>query len=212
MLLGTLRDSIAHKWGDGNNYSLQQRIMYGIVSCAAEIKRRAYNSTGRFPETLIKTVKSIPLIIINSEDFPLEDTSYKVRRTTTRIPNPLMTKDNTNFLFVGTTTLALGWSYVEFQDVQFIKERRFSSREIYYTYDDGYIYTISWVGKSLKLRFVPENIIDFKNFSTLPNEDTIEDEDIIIEDSLIEGIEGLMEERRFKIETGKEDAEIQINE
>lgn len=212
MKLGELRDSIAHKWGDGNNTSLQNRIKLSIVAARATIIQRRYDSTKLYPQSLIQTAKSINLVRVNAEEFPLGDSNFVVKRTWIKVPKPLIVKADSYFVFIGTLSLARGFSYVPFEDVQFIKERKFSSRDYYYTYNDDYIYTINWKGSGIRMRYVPENIVNFKNFATNENEDTIEDEDIELEDSLIEGIESLVEERRFKVETGKEDSEIQINE
>jgi hypothetical protein len=211
MLLGELRDSIAHKWGDGNNFALQSRIQLAIVAAHATIIERRYPSISRVPDILIKTIRSLDLVRVNAEDFPLGNSSFTILRTVNQIPDPITFKDGSMFSFIGPLTYPRGFSYIPFEQVADIKERRFSSREIFATFYENYILTINYDGYKIRTRYVPDNIVEFKDFSTPANSDTIDDENIDIPDVLVEGIEALVEERRFKVETGKEDAEINLN-
>ena len=210
MKLGILRDSICHKWGDTNNYALQKRAENSIIAARATIIQRRYDSTKIFPVSLIERVKCVDLVIVSEDECPCGCNNIKSLRTSNKVPKPLIVKDDSYFNFVGRGYTS--FSYCPFQNVQDIPNRKFSANDIYYTYLDGYIYLINSVQKELDLAYVPENLIEFIKFGQAKVSNCIQQDGIYIEDTLIEGIEALLETRKPAILAGKEDAEVEIND
>ena len=209
--LGVLRDSIAQKWGDANNYALQKRIEYSIIAARATIIQRRYDSTGVMPIQYIERVTCKDIIIVDENECPCGCDNKKSVRSKNRVPKPLVTKDGFNFYFVGRGFKP--FSYVPFHQVNDIKHRPFSSQEPFYSYVNGYLYFINLnVLSEFDVAYVPENIVDLLAFGQCNNSDCIQDNEVVLEDSLVEGIEGLLETRRPQIFTGNEDTEITLDD
>lgn len=207
MELGILRDSIANKWGNANDYALQKRIENSIISARATIIQRRYDSTKIFPVSLIERVTCEDLVIVSAEECACGCSGQKSLRTERRVPKPLIVKDDSYFNFVGRGTTS--FSYVPFYQVQDIQYRRFSVNQIFYSYLDNYIYIINANSlKEVDLAYVPENLLHFLEFGRCEDSDCINKNKVYIEDTLVEGIEALLETRRPQVETGKEDAEV----
>lgn len=211
MELGIFRDSIASKWGFANDYALQKRIENSIFSARATIIQRSYDSTKIFPVTLIERVTCVDLIQVGTDECACGCGGVKSLRTANPLPNPIIVKDDSYFVFVGRGTTS--FSYVPFHQVQDIQYRKFSSRQIFYTFRDNYVYIINANAlKEVDFDYVPENIRDFMKFGKCANSNCIDNDYIYIEDTLVEGIEALLETRKPGVETGKEDAEITLNQ
>lgn len=213
MTLGVLRDMIAHEWGNGNDYTLQKRIEYAIIAARATIIQRRYDSTKIFPQSLIARVKTTRLIQVNETECCKGCSGSLALRTKDKVPKPIIVKDDSYFIYVGSTSQRKAFSYVPFTDVEFIKEREFSSREIFYSYMDNYIYIINANSlKDISIRYVPENPLDLLNFGDCDCDDCPDPDDYYIEESLVEGIQGLLQQRKPQINQEKPNAEIEVNE
>lgn len=208
MELGIFRDSVANKWGDGNNYALQKRIEHSIISARATIIQRRYDSTKIFPTALVERVTCEDLII--APDCTCSTDSgivFKVVRTSRKVPNPLIIKDDSYFVFVGRGTKS--FSFVPFHQIQDVPYRRFSDRQIFYSYFNDYVYIIGANAlKEIDLAYVPENLIRFLKFGKCQDSGCINKDKIYIEDSLVEGIEALLETRKPIVMSDKSNAEI----
>lgn len=210
MELGIFRDSIASKWGFANDYALQKRIETSIISARATIIQRRYDSTKIFPISLIQKVTCESLIQVSDSECCacFGKTSL---RTSRKVPKPLIVKDDSYFIFVGRGTIS--FSYVPFHQIQDIPYRRFSKNLIFYSYWDDYVYIInSNALKELDLSYVPENLLAILEFGRCADSDCINKNYIYIEDTLVEGIEALLETRKPLVITGKEDAEITLDD
>lgn len=209
--LAILRDSKAQEWGDGNNYALQKRIEYAIIAARATIIQRRYDSTGIMPVQYVERAKCKDIIIVDEDECPCGCDGKKSVRSKNKIPKPLVTKDGLVTYFVGRGFKP--FSYVPFHQVHEIKYRPFSSKEIFYTYLDEYLYFINAnVLSEFDTAYVPENIVDFLAFGQCTNSACILDGEVVFEDSLVEGINALLEARRPQLVTGKEDTEITLND
>lgn len=207
MELGIFRDSIANKWGDGNNYALQKRIENSIISARATIIQRRYDSTKLFPMSLVERVTCQQLIQVEDSECASGCGGVKSLRTLNKVPNPLIVKDDSYFVFVGRGTKS--FSYCPFVQVQNIKDRKFSANEIFYTYLKPYVYIINANAlKEVDLAYVPENLKHFLKFGLCQTSACLRDTTIYIEDTLVEGIEALLETRKPGIYEDKPEAEI----
>lgn len=212
MELAVLRDSIANKWGYGNEYVLQKRIEYSIIAARATIIQRRYDSTKIFPQSLIERVRCVDLIIVDEDECSCGCAGgrQKVIRTANKVPKPLIVKDDSYFMFVGRGTTS--FSYVPFHQIEEIPNRRFSDKLVFYSYSNDYIYIIGAPIKALDLSYVPENLFHFLKFGQCSDSDCIRAEKIHIEDSLIEGIEALLESRKPVTAGDKPDSEVTIDD
>lgn len=214
MELGIFRDSIASKWGFANEYSLQKRIENSIFSARATIIQRRYDDTKIFPMSLVERTTCEDLIQVSEEECGCGCDSmpgFKIVRTARKVPKPIIVKDDSYFIFVGRGTKS--FSYVPWHQIQDIPSRRFSRNEIFYSYIGGHVYFInSNALKEADFAYVPENLFDFLKFGRCVDSRCIIKDKIYIEDTLVEGIEALLESRKPGITTGKEDSEITLDE
>lgn len=208
MELGVFRDSIANKWGDGNNYSLQKRIENSIISARATIIQRRYDNTKLFPMSLVERVTCQELIQVEDNECATGCGGVKSLRTLNKVPNPLIVKDDSYFVFVGRGTTS--FSYCPFHQIQNIPDRKFSSNEIFYSYLKPYVYIINAPAlKELDFAYVPENLKHFLKFGICKTSTCLQEKKIYIEDTLVEGIEALLELRKPAIYADKPDAEVE---
>lgn len=211
MKLEELRDSIAQDWGQSNNFAVKKRIALGIIASRATIITRRYDQTKILPESLIETVRCIDLVKVEDSECSSCNGIISIR-TKHKVPKPLIFKDNTNFNSVYSSNMSDTFSYVKPHLIQFIKDRHFSANEVFYTYMNNYIYVINANSlKDIGIRYVPENPIDLLNFGRCENSSCINDGQIYIEETFIDGIEALMREKRINIEN-EETSEVHVNE
>ena len=211
--LSKIRDSKASEWGFTNDYGVRKRIEFAIVPARATIIQRRYDNTKIFPQSLIQTVKCKEVIQVPETECYGGTSGYKAIRTANPVPRPLIVKDDSYFTYVGSTNLFDKFSYVPPSDLLSIRHRKFTDRDIYYTYMDNYIYIINAKSlHNLAIRAVFENPFAVRDFGELASNDTcFLDGDLVIEESLVEGINGLLELRRPKI-ISHDNSEIEIGD
>jgi len=209
--LAKIRDSKASEWGYGNDYAVRKRIEFAIIPARATIIQRRYDQTKIFPESLIQTVRCKDVIQVPEIECCSGSTGYKTVRTKYAVPKPLIVKDDSYFSFVGSSNLFDNFTFVHPSGLKSFRHRKFTDRDIAYTYMDNYLYILNAKSlHSLAFRAVFENPLEARAYGDC--EDTcFIGEDLIIEESLVEGINGLLELRRPKIVTGSE-TEINVDE
>lgn len=210
MTLGELAASKAEQWGLGDDYVTIVRLSKHIIGARATIIQRRYDQTKRFPSSLIMTVRDIDFCQVEKAECICLIDGKKAVRTVNKVPKPLLVKDDTTFTFVGAGNQEESFSYITPEDVQLAQHRRFSSKKIMYTYMNDYIYIInSPAFKEGAMRYVPENPLELLEFGRCDSSDCIEDDDLIIEGSLEDGIDSLLEKKRPQI---IKEHEVEIND
>ncbi len=208
--LATLRDSKAQEWGDPNNFALRKRIELAIIPARATIIQRRYDQTKVFPQSLIQTVRCKEVIQVDEIECCTGSTGYKTVRTKNKVPRPLIVKDESHFTYIGSSNLFDSFDYVPSSELNGIRHRKFTDRNIFYTYMDNYIYIINAKAlKQLAVRAVFENPLAVRDFGECGEDECFLNGDLIIEESLVEGINGLLELRRTKI-INPDDSEVEI--
>lgn len=210
--LGKLRDSKAQEWGFANDFEVRKRIEFAIIPARATIIQRRYDNTKIFPQTLIQTVKCKKVIQVPEIECCSGATGYKTVRTLNKVPRPLIVKDESYFTYVGSANLFDSFTYVPPSDLKLARHRKFTDKAIHYTYMDGYVYILNASAlHNLAVRAVFENPLAVRDFGECVDDACFLDGDLEIEESLVEGINGLLEIRRPKIITGEE-SEIKVND
>lgn len=201
-----LANATALQWGVENDYSSIERIKMFIISGRATMIQRRYDQTKIFPQSIIMTLKCRDIIKVDNEEcedcFNLHD--IKLWRSKEKIPLPIIVKDDSYFMFVGKGSRS--FSSITPEELQDIKYRKFSSNENFYFYTNGYIY----FSKSLEdftARFVPENPLDILKLGEC-NCGCVEDGELILESSLVEGIAAFLKDKRPLIMNDKTEVTV----
>lgn len=210
MTLSELKASIAVKWGLGEDYPTLRRIELAIIGARGTTIQRRYDQSKRFPQSLVMTVRCTEFIQVEKTECLCLIAGKKTVRTKYKVPKPLLVKDNTEFIFVGSANQEEAFSMILPEDLELTKYRKFSANMPLYTYMNEYIYLPNEpTFKEGAMRYVPENPLELMKFGNCNQHSCIVDGDLVIEDSLIDNIESLVEKKRPQIVDNKE---IEIND
>lgn len=204
MELALLRDSIAHEWGRPNDFALKKRIEKHIISARASIIQRRYDNTKIFPESLLITIKIDELEKDKSSECGCSCKFELFKRTPYALPKPLIVKDESYFVYVGATGFLNGFGYIPSNDLDGIPRRRFSSNQVFYTIVNDFIYIVGLENSKpineLVVKYLPENPLLLKGLGKCEGS-CFKDGEFYIEESLVEGIVSLLQNRMPKILT-----------
>lgn len=191
MTLDQLADSIAIQWGKENDYASIERIKLLIIAARATIIQRRYDQTKIFPQSIIMTLECQHIIKVDAIECGCFSSCGSVWRSEKEIPLPIIVKDDSYFMFVGGIKGVNSFSSIRPEEAQDIKYRRFSSNENFYMYTNNYLYFLNPL-KGFTARFVPENPLDVLKLGTCTI-GCVKEGELILEDSLIEGIKRLLD-------------------
>ncbi len=211
MLLSELAASVAEEWGKTGDYITTRRLERHIISARASTIQRRYDQSKRFPQSLVMTVQCPLLIEVEAAECPCLIPEGVAKRTLSKIPKPILLKDTTIFTFIGSGNFATPFGIVTPEEIQDIKHRRYSNVDIFACYMNEYIYILNQPRiDNIGFRYIPENPLEVNNYFICQSSSCIEDDDLVIEGSLEEGILGILERRRPLIL--QQNNEIDIND
>lgn len=208
----SLATEIAFDYSRDLDKDFIRRIELGIIGYRATIIRQDYNKSGKFASS-IEEGFCVPMEQVKETDCCGNgDATCYIWRSEFKIPDPVRTKDGSNFNFVGNTNGSDAYTFIQAEEyVQIKKGTRFAKYLKYYTFYNGYIYTFNTGnnGKT-RIRYVPDNpeeLLELKSCDGIPciTEITLsEDMKKIIKDWVREELSG-------KPLSNKKDIEIDAN-
>lgn len=195
----------AHEWGFPFDHMLIERIKKLVIPMWATIVQRRYDQTNKFPSALLMSVTCEELV---------QDTcdGLTMLRTKNKIPKPLVTRDKSDFLFVGERRHFKPYHRRTLHDMHLLEYNRFTCRDPFYVYLPDYIY----IGnaphqKILTLTYVPNDPTELLNLGKVEG-DCFDGDDFLIDSSLLQGILSLIEEKRPKLLSPELDVEVDIEQ
>jgi hypothetical protein len=138
-----LVDSLAEKLGQSNNYAFKEMLKLDIISARATLIKREYEKSKLYNESLVQTIKCVPMISVSGSECNTITGFGKVIRSKNKIPKPLLVKDNTTFLSITTPFVnnkRRSITILKPEEVEFIEYRRFTVNDAFATYENEHIY------------------------------------------------------------------------
>jgi hypothetical protein len=199
MTLSELAYSTAYEWKLENDHATISRLKLHIISARATSIQRRADTTKRVPQSLIVSVKCEDLISVGESECCAIG-SKKTYRTRHKVPNPIIFKDENNFYFVGSSNQIGPLNELKPSELDQVQDRRFTSNQMYWCYMNKYIYILGANGlKHITIRYIPDNpllVLEFGDCSC----ECLEEGELLIEESLVENIMGLLMARRGEIQ------------
>lgn len=196
----------AHEWGFPYDQMLIERIKKLVVPSWATIVQRRYDQTNRFPTALVMTLTCVELVV---------DDCYgpKMKRSKNKIPKPLVTRDKSDFLFIGERVGFKPFRKETLGSVSLSQFKKFTSNDPYYLYLPDYLYfgNVSHL-KQFSVSYVPDNPIELLKLGDVDGDCIDDGEFSIVDESLLNGVLSLIEEKRPRILTPDLDTEVDINQ
>ena len=157
--LDAFAQAVAIQWGVEGQHESLERIKLFIITGRSTMIQRRYDQTKIFPQSVIMTLQCDDIVKVT--DRECEDCFNSKEpilwRSKNEIPLPIIVKDDSYFMFVGSG--AVSYSYIKPEEIQDIKYRKFSFNENFYTYMNNHLYFTKGLN-SFTARFVPENPLD----------------------------------------------------
>lgn len=196
----------AHEWGFPFDHMLIERVKKLVIPMWATIVQRRYDQTHRFPTALLMTLTCKELIT---------DDCYgpTLKRTKDKIPKPLVTRDKSDFFFVGERRGFKPFDKKMLDDVNLQEYKKFTSSNPYYLYLPDYLYFGNTPHlKQVSISYVPDNPVELLKMGEVDGECIDDGEFNIVDESLLQGVLSLIEELRPKLLTAHLDPEVDVNE
>lgn len=196
----------AHEWGFPFDHMLIERLKKVVIPMWATIVQRRYDQTRRFPTALLMTLTCQELVYDDC-------VGPGIKRSKLKIPKPLVTRDKSDFLFVGERFGFKPFTKKTLGDINLQQYTRFTSKDPYYIYLPDYLYfgNIPHI-KQFTVSYVPDNPIELMKLGHVEGDCINDGEFNIIDESLLQGVMSLIEELRPKMLTPHLDAEVDVNE
>lgn len=194
----------AHEWGYPNDYALKQRIERMVLPSRATIIQRRFDQTHRFPSALLQTIKC-------SNIEPVKGLSVPTYKTKDRVPKPLVVRDSSYYTYVGVNSGDNGFDYIPQHQIQLLPYRKFGGGRPFYYDLDGYLYVGNVVGlRNILIRGVFDDPVQAIQVGEQQEDNLFIEEVFVIENSLMQGIMQLLEERRIKLINPDEVTEVSV--
>ena len=199
----------AHDWGFPFDQMVIEKVKKLVIPYMSTIIQRRYDQTHKFPTSLIHTIKCVDLVFDECSGL----NGVLLKRTDIKIPSPIITKSNSNFIYVGELNFRQGFSNQTPESINSLQYKKFVSKKPYYFYEDNYI----WVGnakhlKKIAIRYVPNNPLELQKIKDVEGGVYRSDGDFEIEPSLMDGIMSLLDRHRVQIITPDLKPEIRLDE
>lgn len=143
-----------------------------IISYDAAIRKQQIDK-GVNSSSLEQTIKCIELIKVNSASCGLGIENDLVLRTRNPVPKPLLLKSKNPFKSVYNSVTSknrITIDYLDTEQLEFIDVRRFTNANVFYTYENDYIYIINALEKgfdleSISVRSSWDNPLELRTFA-----------------------------------------------
>jgi hypothetical protein len=185
MYLNKYVDTLAALAKKPFDYPTKLIIKGFIITARQALVRQQYEKTGLFPSNSTASFCQ-PLELKSSSECCGIDLSCNLPTTVNQIPVPIEVKDEVNFLFIGELTGIKPFNYIKPSEIQYVKHRKFSNKEIYYTWINRRIVIINKPSlEKIKLRYIPADPTELSAILDCDNKPCWDlEEDIFIEGHL----------------------------
>lgn len=172
MLLSETALFIARIKNKENDLAFIDLLKSQIIAYDAVIRRQQYEK-GANLSSLEQTIKCVELIKVNSASCGLGIENDLVIRTKDKIPKPLLLKSSNPFKSVYNSVISknrITIDYLEPEQLEFIEVRRFTSNNIFHTYENDYLYIVNALEKgfdleSVSIRALWDNPLEVRTFA-----------------------------------------------
>lgn len=183
MFLNTYVETLATLVKKPFDYPTQVIIKGFIITARQALVRQQYEKTGLLPSNSVASFCQ-PLENKSSTECCGIELGCELPTTVNQIPVPIELKDEINFLFVGEVTGIKPFTFLKPAEIRFVKYRKFSSNEVYYSWINRKIIIINKPAlEKIKLRYLPADPTELININDCDNKPCWDIEDNI----LIEG-------------------------
>lgn len=173
MLLSDLANFIAKKQGISEDLIAVDLLKHQILAYNAVVIKQQHGKDGFTAESLAQTIKCVSVNKVNVAACGLGIDGQFVLRTKSKLPKPLLLKKRVPFISVYnsiTSSNRVNIDYISPEELEFIKDRRFSKNNLFYTYENDYIYLINFLEKgispdNISVRSVWDNPLEVKQFA-----------------------------------------------
>lgn len=169
MTLAELTDIICYELKRPTDSDLRIIVQKLIITSRANLIKQKFEATGDYPQTAILSTCFTTEKVASTLCCGVDLGCY-VLRTTVDVPKPIeIIQSETNFLFVGGIDIIKGKSfgYIRPEAVKYIKNRKFTSKNVFYTYLNNriIIFNNSNALEKLTIRYVPANPLELAALS-----------------------------------------------
>lgn len=179
MTVSSLANLIAIRQGKQEDLVYLEYLKDQILSFNSTVIKQQFDKNGELFPQLIQTIKCVSVIKIPSNICGLAISNDFVLRTKHKLPKPILLKKSTPFISVFNTIVSknrIGIPYLNPKELEFVADRPFTSKLVYYTYEDDYIYIINALEanydiNNISISNIWDNPIDARNFANSEKND-----------------------------------------
>jgi len=131
--------SVANALGKPNDFFLRQTIMLDAIGIRAMLIRQDL-SRNTLSKLFLQSLGAVPIKCVDASECPDVPTGTYLLRTVTKVPNPVRTKDDSTFYFVGTPDRSKSFTETTVIGMDLTSHDRYTSKDTKYFYLGGYIY------------------------------------------------------------------------
>lgn len=173
MNLSDLANLIAKERGLQEDLVFVEYLKGQILTLNSTIIKQQFDKNGILFPQLIQTINCVSVIKVKSNTCGLGIDNEFVIRTKNKVPKPISLKKNAPFISVFNNVISKNRTtipYLSPEELEFVKYRSFTSKSVYHTYEDDYIYVINALEKGYNLTDVGvsniwDNPLEAKNFA-----------------------------------------------
>jgi hypothetical protein len=173
MLLSDLANFIAKKQGISEDLIAVDLLKHQILAYNAVVIKQQYDKSGLIAESLSQTIRCVNVNKVNSAACGLGVDNDFVLRTSSKVPKPLILKRRVPFLSVYNTVTSskrVSLDYISPNELEYIQDRRFTKNNMFYTYENDYVYIVNALEKGIDLntvsiRAIWDNPLEVKLFA-----------------------------------------------
>lgn len=169
-----LTNLIAISQGKNNDLLYISLLKEQIIAINTTLIEQRIDRDKFIRPNFIQTIKCVKLKTVLAEECSIDLPFEKVLRTVNKVPRNITWKRKTPFVSIYNSMIGNSRTeipYVNIDNFEFNKFRRFTNKNIIYLYDSDYIYIINAIEndfpiEEVSIRLVANDPIGLKNFAT----------------------------------------------
>lgn len=162
MTIKEVVDSIAGQFNEELNHVFKEKVKTNVLIARAEAIRQYADKYNTLPSSLINAINCIPTKVVDAAECCSVEIDCEVIRTTNKVPSSIRVKGlDTSFTYVGAIDGKHPYSAIQPEELPFLLADRFTKKQAFYAYVNGYIYIFNKPSKNIKVRGIfndPEEV------------------------------------------------------